>query len=689
MTLLQRTRALQAARNIGIGSDDLVDELVNVLNEHALLYYTKDNAVITDSEYDALLLWLRDLELTGSFAIRPDSPTHRVGAAPLEYFEKVQHSESLLSLSNAFNGEDLKAWYERALRRLNLPEHAKLALTAELKIDGLALSLTYVDGKLIQGATRGDGVTGENITTNARTIKSIPLNLRTSARPAIDQLEVRGEVYFPRTSFDKLNETLLASGQKAFANPRNAAAGSLRLLDSSITAGRDLSFFAYATGPLSEPIATTHSGELSALSDFGFDVNKESKTFTSIDETIAFCESWIDRRDQLNYEIDGVVVKFDDLHIQKDLGTITNAPRWAIAFKFPARESTTTLLDIIVNVGRTGMITPEAVLEPVEIGGVMVSQATLHNEDYIVSRDIRIGDTVVVKRAGDVIPAVVSVIESERTGQERKWAMPTMCPACQTPLQRVEGEADWYCVSSTCPAQFIRLVEHFASREAMDIEGFGSKMAVLLVESGKVTTIDDIYKLRPEQVINLDGFADKKAEKLIAGIQNSKTKELHKLLFGLGIRHVGKTIAELLAEAFGSLDGIARATEEDLLAVDGIGDVIAKSVIAWFQKSSNQELVASLTAQGLKTEQQMSGIGTDSPKPLQDLTFVVTGTLPTFGRTEVAGFIKQWGGKVASAVSSKTSFVVVGENPGSKADKAAELGVPILSESQLIKMTES
>lgn len=706
MTLLERTRALQAAKNQAVdletGSFDLGDlnrvssgeslisELVEVLNEHGQLYYAQDDAIITDAEYDGLIGWLRALELSHPGSVRPDSPTHRVGAPPLEYFEKVQHSESLLSLGNAFDGKDLQAWYDRALRRLELPAETKLNLTAELKIDGLALSLTYEKGVLVQGATRGDGVTGENITTNARTIRSIPLVLNSQGVKVVDKIEVRGEVYFPRSSFDKLNENLLSAGQKVFANPRNAAAGSLRLLDSSITASRDLAFFAYATGPVSEPIAKTHSGELRVLAQYGFEVNQASQTFDTIEQTITFCESWIERRDDLDYEIDGVVVKIDDLDIQRRLGTISNAPRWAIAFKFPARESTTTLIDIIVNVGRTGMITPEAVLEPVEIGGVMVSQATLHNEDYIVSRGIKIGDTVVVKRAGDVIPAVVSVVESLRTGKEVAWNMPHECPACDSTLQRLDGEADWYCVSSDCPAQFIRLVEHFASREAMDIEGFGSKMAILLVESGRVKSIDDIYKLSAEDVLDLEGFASKKAEKLISGIQKSKERALNRLLFGLGIRHVGKTVAELITEAFGSLERIQNATEEELLAVDGVGSVIAKSVIDWFQKPSNQTLIVSLADLGLQTEVPHF----DTPKlegnaPLEGLTFVVTGTLPTFGRTEVAAFIKKWGGKVVSSVSKKTSFVVVGESPGSKATKAAELGVPILSESELINMTQA
>jgi len=667
-----------------------IDELIHVLSDHANLYYRQDDPIISDGEYDDLIGWLKTLEDRSSRPVRADSPSHRVGAKPLEGFEKVRHSVPLLSLGNAFNEEDLVAWYQRGLKKLNLPAESKLALIGELKIDGLAVSLTYRDGVLVRGATRGDGQTGENITTNVRTIQSIPLSLHGKGRDVIESVEVRGEVYFPRSSFDQLNARLASEGLKTFANPRNAAAGSLRLLDSATTASRELAFFAYATGPVSEEIGSTHSVELSTLKKWGFSINTESSLFNGIEAAADFCHSWIDRRDGLDYEIDGVVIKFDDLSIQEQLGQVSNAPRWAIAFKFPARESTTTLRDIIINVGRTGMITPEAVLDPVEIGGVMVSQATLHNEDYILNRDIRIGDTVVVKRAGDVIPAVVAAIPSLRTGNERAWEMPEFCPACGTTLQRLEGEADYYCISSTCPAQFIRLVEHFASRNAMDIEGFGSKLAIQLVEAGQIGTLDDMYKLSTSGLLELEGFAGKKAENLIDAIEASKNAGTARLVFGLGIRHVGKTVAELLVDTYGSLKQIDSMTEEDLLEVEGIGPVIANSVVSWFSKPANKDLISSFTELGLRVAEEQREVSTSKTSlPFSGKTFVVTGTLETMGRTQAQEFIKSHGGKVTSSVSSKTDYLVMGENPGSKAQKAAELGVSILNESELKELAEA
>lgn len=688
MSLLERTRRLQnSLKNPDRGEsvEFLIDELIDTLNEHALLYHQQSVPIISDAEFDRLLIWLKDLESSFSGPVRPDSPSHRVGAPPSDGFEKVRHRVPLLSLGNAFNADELRAWYERALRRLELPMDSKIELVAELKIDGLALSLTYENGLLVQAATRGDGQTGENITANARTIRPIPLSLHPGGPKAISSLEVRGEVYFPKSSFDQLNEALASEGLKTFANPRNAAAGSLRLLDSTVTASRDLSFFAYGTGPVSESIGSNHSEELRVLKSLGFQVNDHFLQSSGIDAVIDFCTMFAGKRDDLDYEIDGVVVKVDSLAHQERLGAVSSAPRWAVAYKFPARESTTILRDILINVGRTGMITPEAVLEPVEIGGVMVSQATLHNEDYIRGKDIRIGDTVVVKRAGDVIPAVVASIEAQRTGMERIWTMPSICPACGMGLVRVEGEADYYCSSSTCPAQFIRLVEHFASRDAMDIEGFGAKLAVQLVTTGSLTSLDDIYKLTVDQLLLLDGFALKKAENLIESISATKSRQLSRLLFGLGIRHVGKTIAELLISSFNSLESLSQRTEEELSDVDGIGPAIAKSVAGWFSESQNKGLVASLSALGLNVaEDPADGLGGELP--FMGKTFVVTGTLPSLGRTEAESLIKSKGGKVSSSVSAKTSYLVLGENPGSKSVKATSLGVQIIDERELIAM---
>ena len=687
MTLIEKTRLLQG--QIGaLGPASLIGQLIEVLNEHGDRYYRDDDPIISDGEYDALLQWLSALETAADEPIRPESPSHRVGAPPLPGFEKVGHPESLLSLGNAFDGNDLQSWYRRCLRRLESDDDTKLPIAVELKIDGLAVSLTYENGVLIRAATRGDGKVGENITANVRTIQSIPLKLSSTARAAPALVEVRGEVYFPKSAFDRLNKSLVENDLKPFANPRNAAAGSLRQLDSSITAKRDLAFFAYSTGPISESLGDFHLEELAALEGWGLPVNEHTVRFETIDEVIQFCESWVDRRDLLDYEIDGVVVKMDELEIQRKLGNVSNAPRWAIAFKFPARESTTILNGIEINVGRTGMITPEAVLQPVEIGGVVVSQATLHNEDYILDRDIRIGDTVVVKRAGDVIPAVVSAIPSARTGRELSWKMPKSCPSCGTTLVRLEEEADYYCTSAICPTQFIRLVEHFASRDAMDIDGLGSKLAIQLVEANLVHRLEDLYRLSTSDLLRLDGFAEKKAAKLLAGLMRSKDQTVARLLFGLGIRHVGKTVAEQIMSGFHTLHALSEASEDDLLALEGVGPVIAASVVDWFSHEENQATIVQLTESGVQVEAIRSEIS-ENAKRLAGLTFVITGTLPTLGRKEAQELVKSHGGKVSSSVSSKTSYLVVGENPGSKAKKGVDLNIPILSESALRDLIES
>ena len=689
MTLLQRTRALQDAAPATSEEEAAgrVNELVDVLNAHARLYYREDDPVISDAEYDALIQQLKHLEEKWPGLRRLDTPTQRVGSPPLDGFEKVQHPQPLLSLGNAFNTDDLRAWYERCLRRLDLGEDVAPAMTAELKIDGLAVALTYEHGVLVRAATRGDGRVGEDITANVRTIRSVPLRLDASQTPIPMMLEVRGEVYFPKTGFETLNASLRAQGLKQFANPRNAAAGSLRQLDSSITATRALAFFAYSTGPASESVSSTQAGTLDRLQEWGFSINGHVRRFPAIDDVLEYCQSWTDRRDDLDYEIDGVVVKIDDLDIQEELGNVSNAPRWAIAFKFPARESTTRLTEIIVNVGRTGMITPEAVLEPVSIGGVTVTQATLHNADYIRDRDIRLGDTVIVKRAGDVIPAVVASVASVRDGSERAWEMPQRCPACDQPLERLKGEVDSYCVNGGCPAQFIRLVEHFASRNAMDIEGFGSKLAVALVEAGLIRRLQDIYRLEREALLELEGFGEKKADNLLEGIEASKHRPLSRVLFGLGIRHVGRTTAETLVRTLPDMQAFMQSSVDELVAIDGIGQVIAQSLVDWFALEPNRAMIrdmeeAGVTMTRLPDEAPTSG----EAAPFAGLTFVVTGTLPTMGRKEAQEFIKQRGGKATSSVSARTDYLVMGESPGSKADKAADLGVPIIDEETLKAM---
>jgi len=687
MTLIERTRRVQHLVSLERQPDQigiLVTDLVEVLSEHALLYYQEDGPLITDSEYDSLLRALGELEESYPEIRRPDSPTHRVGAPPLDAFEKVRHPEPMLSLGNAFNGDEIIAWYERCRKRLDLAEGEHFGLMVELKIDGLALALTYENGVLVRAATRGDGQIGENITANARTIRSIPLRLSVTDQGIPDPVEIRGEVYFPKSAFRSLNDSLRKRDAKTFANPRNAAAGALRQLDSSITATRNLAFFAYATPSVPSEMPATQHGTLETIGTWGFSINPEATHFQNVEDVVTYCTSWIDRRDSLDYEIDGVVVKVDDFELQRRLGNVSNAPRWAVSFKFPARESTTLLQDIIINVGRTGRITPEAVLAPVQIGGVTVSRATLHNADYIKDRDIRIGDTVVVKRAGDVIPAVVASVASARTGEEKVWEMPSLCPACSTPLMRLEGEADHYCGSSTCPEQFTRLVEHFASREAMDIEGFGSQLAVQLVEARQISRLQDIYALKASDLLGLERFAQKKVDNLLAGVEKSKSQRLSRLLFGLGIRHVGKTTAEALVAHFPNLDSMVLASEEEYLEVEGVGSVIASSLRNWFLNEINLEMVEALRKEGVSLVRREDEVpGRDSEMVFENLTFVITGTLSNMGRKEAQEFVKTRGGKVSSSVSSKTSYLIQGDNPGSKAEKAAALGLPILDEEGL------
>lgn len=672
----------------------LASRLAEVLHQHAHRYYVEDAPVVTDGEYDVLFRALQDLETTFPSLAREDSPTQRVGGDPMDKFEKVRHPEPLLSLGNAFDEDEILAWYNRCIKGLvsQFGEEVKPALAVELKIDGLALALTFEQGNLIVGATRGNGVEGENITPHVRTINSIPLSIPVPGRASVsppERIEVRGEVYMRRSEFDAMNESLEAAGQKTFANPRNGAAGSLRQLNPSITATRPLRFFAYSVGPYDGDKPATQAAVLKELTDLGFPINEHSRRFESIDDAIAYCLTWADKRDSLDYEIDGVVLKIDAFAYQEVLGNVSNAPRWAVAYKFPAREATTTLNDITVSVGRTGAIKPEAVLEPVWIGGVTVSKATLHNADYIIDRDIRIGDVVVVKRAGDVIPQVVQPVTSERSGDEREWSMRSTCPACETALVRLADEADYYCVNTECPAQFIRLVEHYASRPAMDIEGLGSKMAVILSEAGLVKNLADIYRLTTEDLLTLEGFAEKKAENLLRGIENSKSQTLSRLIFGLGMRHVGKTTAELIVEHFEDLDALGQATAEELEAIEGIGPVIAQSVADWFGVARNQTLIAQLKSLGLNLtrlaeEAPVTAEAGDSPVAAK--TFVLTGTLPTMGRSEAKTLIQRAGGKVTSSVSAKTDYVVAGEKAGSKLTKAQDLGVEILDEAGLLEL---
>ena len=680
----------------------LAQTLRTLLNAHNHRYHVLDAPVVADNEYDRLFRALERIEAQYPDLIAPDSPTHRTGAAPLDRFERVRHPTALLSLGKAFDEAELEAWYERCLRGLRgrFGEDARPQMTVEPKMDGLAVALTYERGKLVLGATRGDGAEGENITSNVRTIPSIPLSipvLPVSAEDSggvvpPDRMEVRGEIYIRNRDFEKLNETAAAAGDKLYANPRNAAAGSVRQLDPSITASRPLSFMAYGTGPV-EGIEALPEGQhalLARLRAYGFRVSEHVARSDSIGEVKSLYEAWRRKREELDYEIDGLVVKIDRFDWQEALGFVSNAPRWAVACKFPAKEATTVLNDIKVSVGRTGVIKPEAVLEPVPVAGVIVSSATLHNEEYIRDRDIRIGDRVIVKRAGDVIPQVVKPIEEVRSGRERKWEMPVHCPVCGSELRTLPDEVDSYCASIDCPAQFIRLVEHFASRGAMDIEGLGAKLAVTLVEEGLVGNLADIYVLVAEQLIALDLFAEKRADNLLEGIEASKKRPLGRLVFGLGIRHVGRATAELLVARYASLDALSRVGAEEIEQIEGVGEVIAKSVESWFAVEANRELIRRLRESGVNTER----LPEEAPQGLEDSgratgkTFVLTGTLPTLGRKEAATRIKQAGGRVVGSVSSKTDYVVAGENPGSKRERATELGIAILDENQLLALLD-
>jgi len=684
-TLLDRLSSVDVDRLCHEDAEDLISALRSVVRQHDHRYYVQDDPILPDAEYDRLYRALQRLERAFPALVTEDSPTQRVGDAPIEAFDKREHPEPMLSLSNAFDADGLREWYARCQRGLADAYGAvEPAVVAELKIDGLAVALTYDNGQLDVAATRGNGEVGEDITHNIRTVHRIPLRVppdgANNAAPP-QHMEVRGEVFMRKSEFEALNTRLRASGEDPFANPRNAAAGSLRQLDPRVTAERPLSFFAYGTGPVDGTGALdTHADVLQALNALGFPMEAHTQSFENLEALVDFCEHWAEHRDALDYEIDGVVVKIDRHAYRDELGAIANAPRWAVAYKFPAREATTTLTDIVVNVGRTGAIKPEAVLEPVPIGGVTVSQATLHNEDYIRDRDIREGDTVVVKRAGDVIPQVVRPIPEARTGDETPFVFPDTCPACGTELVRLDGEADWYCMNTECPAQFKRLVEHFVQRNAMDIEGLGERLAHRLVDEGLITTLADLYRLEVEDLMPLEGFAEKSAQNLIDAIDASRERRLSRLLFALGIRHVGRTVAETVVEHVGSLDELARARADELVSIDGIGPVIARSIADWFRVDRNQQLVADLKAVGVNTERLPSEAPPDDADglPWGGRTVVLTGSLPGFTRREASSRFEDAGGSVTSSVSGNTDALIVGANPGSKLEEAEQRGIPVV-----------
>jgi DNA ligase (NAD+) len=654
-----------------------IEELRSQIEEANYRYFVLDDPAITDAEYDALMRELKALEERHPELRTPDSPTQRVGAPALERFAPYEHARPMLSLANAFSDEELRAFDERARKLAGAP----VTYVCELKIDGLAIALDYAQGRMERGGTRGDGRVGEDVTPNLRTIKSIPLRLR----DALPFVEVRGEVFLGKSDFEKLNAAREKSGLPVFANPRNAASGGVRQLDPKLTAERRLSFFAYQIAALRQAQGDTDIRtqweSLELLKSLGFPVNPHIRQAESVDEVIAYCRQWEERRDELDYEIDGVVIKVGDLALQERLGVVSRDPRWAIAFKFKPREARTKLRDIVVTVGRTGTLNPNAVLEPVQIGGVTVKSATLHNAEYIASNDIRIGDTVLVTRAGDVIPRVVGPITSERSGRERRFKMPDRCPVCGSAVDRVPGEAMSRCTNASCPAQVYERVRHYASRGAMDIEGLGDVLAEQLTAGGLVHDIADLYGLDLETLLTVPRMGRKSASNVLAAIDRSKQRGLARLLNGLGIRFVGEQTAAILAGDFGSIDAIEAASEEELRASEGIGPEVAASVRLFFAQKANVKMVERLRGAGVVM------VAPKRPKAqngaLAGKTFVLTGTLPTLTREAATEMIVAAGGKVTGSVSKKTDYVVAGSDPGSKLTKAQELRIAILDEDGL------
>lgn len=661
-----------------------IDELRELLHQYNYEYYVLDSPTVSDAEYDELMNELRRLESEHPELITPDSPTQRVGAEPSSAFGTIQHEIPMLSLSNVYNYEELTEWVERVER---LAGSESIEFVTEPKIDGSAVSILYRNSLLERGATRGDGVTGEDVTSNIRTIRNIPLRISPSKKdiPIPDVLEVRGEIYMRRSEFDELNQRRADAGEPLFANPRNAAAGSLRQLDPKLTSERPLRLYAYGVGLAEGDIPDKHADQVALLRDLGFPVTDNATVCTTIDEIWEQCEYWLNTREDLDYEIDGVVIKVNDTNLQNELGAVSREPRWATAYKFPAIQKTTVINNIEINVGRTGSLNPVAILEPVEIGGVTVRRATLHNEDEIERLGVMIGDTVLIERAGDVIPKIISVIEEKRDGTEKPFQMPDTCPVCGAQAVRLEGEVARECVNVSCPARLREQIRHFVSRGAMDIEGFGSKLAVLFVDLGLIEDFADIYDLDWDRVAELEGFGQKRIDNLKQSIEQSKQQPLSRLLNALGIRHIGERNARALAHHFRTMDRFLAGTKEEFAAVSGIGDVVAEAVYDFVQEPRNRELIARLEKMGLRMDE-----GTiDSASPdgkLSGKTVVLTGRMESLSRSEASELLEKAGAQVTSSVSKKTDYVAVGADPGSKADRARELDVTILSEDELIAM---
>jgi DNA ligase (NAD+) len=667
-----------------------IEQLRAEINHHNYRYYVLDDPEVADAEYDGLMRELKRLEAEYPHLLTPDSPTQRVGAAPVAAFGVVEHPRPLLSLGNAFSSEELTAWYNRISKLL---DGQKFDFACEHKIDGLAVALTYVDGKLATGATRGDGIRGEDITQNLRTVRSIPLSVPKDAPP---RFEVRGEVFLPRAGFEKLNRERAGEGLPLFANPRNAAAGSVRQLDPRITAKRPLDIYIYMLGwAQGKATPPTHWETMDYLKGLGFKINPNNRLLETIEQVEEFHRTWEEKRGSLRYEADGIVVKVNRLALQERLGDVGREPRWSIAYKFAAVEGTTRLNDIGISVGRTGTLNPYAILEPVSVGGVTIRQAALHNEDDIRRKDIRIGDTVIIRRAGEVIPEVVGPIKTKRTGQEKEFSLPDKlydkekkrpaCPVCGAEIFRPEGEVMYYCSNAACPAQVHERLEHFTSRGAMDIRGIGESQSALLLREELVKNVADLYDLKDkrERLLQIERLAEKSVDNMLAAIEKSKGRPLARVIFALGIRHVGAETAEILSRHFGSLDKLADTTREELMEIEAIGPKIADSLVAFFHAEENRQIIRRLKNAGVKLEEEIK----TEKLPLAGQEFVITGRLEAFSRPEAEARIKALGGTAKDNVTKKTAYLVVGADPGgNKLAKAQELGTEQIKEDRLLRL---
>ncbi|MBS21895.1 MAG: DNA ligase (NAD(+)) LigA [Chloroflexi bacterium] len=651
-------------------------ELRSIIDRHNHLYFVENNPEIGDGQFDRLMLELRTLEDSFPDLVTNQSPTQRVGAAPLTGFSEISHNIPMLSLSNAFSNKDLSAWYQRHYSML---DDTDFEMACELKYDGLAVSLLYEQGLFIQGATRGNGITGEDVTLNLKTINSIPLRLHGEFP---DLLEVRGEVYFPKSEFIKFNAQRELEGLQTYANPRNTAAGSLRQLDSNVTAKRPLDIYVYALAQIQSGISfNTQLETLDYLKSLGFKVNPNNSLAKTVSEVVKYHNIWMQNLSSLDYDCDGIVVKVNRLDYQQHLGNVGREPRWAIAYKFPAIQAQTRLMDIRLNVGRTGSINPYALLDPVEVGGVIVKQATLHNSDYIYSKDLRIGDWVVIERAGEVIPQIVRSDKEKRTGSETPFTMPVSCPSCNGALVNKADEAAIYCTNATCPAQLERLVEHFVSKGAMDIEGMGGKVGVSLIQNGLIADVADIYFLQKDKLIQIERMGEKSADNLLRAINKSKKQPPARVLTALGIPHVGSEISYLLMDKFTSIDELIASDQETLLNIPSIGPKISESVAEYFNNPNNSRIIAKFRSAGLNMI-SASTSSSENTNLLANLRFVVTGRLDNYSRTEIQDVIKKHGGKVSSSISKGTDYLLAGQDAGSKLVTASSLGIQVITETE-------